>query len=320
MATVDIVIPTYRGLHPEAGAALHAMIREAQCFCGGHAPWECPRGKHSIRLLPHTRGSSVVHWSRNQIIAMALYGQELSRDGRPDAEYLFLMDDDMVCRPNYLSRLLSFKKDFVTGISTIRRDPPRPNIRLWKADEEFFITPVEWDWNSNKLMEIDAVGAAFMLIRRRVFEKMGEAWLECHFERAEDHRKYPSCADVDAYWNAKSESRTARFKEAIGEDGNWKDADCWWFQFLSNITESQRGELGEDISFCWKAKKLGFKIFADPQVTPGHIGDYGYSIADYRDWLQAGKDLGEIQKSMTENVAQLGGEGENSDVDGNAIS
>lgn len=253
----------------------------------------------------------MVHWARNQIVAMALYGQELSRDGRPDAEYLFLMDDDMVCRPNYLSRLLSFKKDFVTGISTIRRDPPRPNIRLWKASEGFFITPLEWDWSSNKLMEVDAVGAAFMLIRRRVFEKMGEAWLNCEFELSEDSRKLSEPpAELSNYWKAKSERRWARFRDAIKDDGNWKDADCWWFQFLSNISEAQHGELGEDIGFCWKAKMLGFKIFADPQVTPGHIGDYGYSIADYRDWLQAGKDLGEIQRQSEENVAQLGsGEG-----------
>src|SRR5690348_6663691 len=100
-------------MHPEALSNMHLMIRETQCFCGTHAPWECTKGKHSVRLLPFQRGSSVIHWARNQLVAMALYGQIESPDGRPDAEYLLLSDDDMLAQPGYLSRLLSYKKDFV---------------------------------------------------------------------------------------------------------------------------------------------------------------------------------------------------------------
>lgn len=305
MATVDIVIPTRSGLHPECQSNLHLMMRATQCTCGTHFPWECNKGKHSIRLLPHTRGSSVVHWARNQVLAMALYGQEPSADGRPDAEYLFLSDDDMLCQPHHLSRLLSYKKDFVTGIATVRRDPPRPNIRFWSEKDGYYITPIEWDWNSNKLMPIDSVGAAFMLVRRRVFEKMGEAYLSCRFERAEDKRKFPRCDDVDSYWDKKEAQRREVFAKAIADGGDWKKADCWWFQFPDNITDTQIGELGEDIAFCWKAKQLGFEIFADPQVLPGHVGDYGYSISDYRQWVEAGKELGEMPATMPLNeIAQ----------------
>lgn len=311
MATVDILVPTYRGLHPEAQSNLHLMIRETACFCGTHAPWECNKGKHSVRLIPHTRGSSVIHWARNQILAMALYGQTVSPDGRPDAEYLFLMDDDMLAQPRHLCRLLSYKKDFVTGIATVRRDPPRPNIRFWSQKDGYYITPVEWDWNSNKLMPIDAVGAAFMLIRRRVFEKMGEAYLSCQFERAEDKRKLPDEPPFEAgheaihrYWDKKEAQRRKVFADAIAPTGDFKKADCWWFQFPDNITDTQVGELGEDIALCWKAKQLGFELWADPQVLPGHIGDYGYSISDYRDWVERGKDLGEMPQTMPANEAK----------------
>lgn len=30
--------------------------------------------------------------------------------------------------------------------------------------------------------------------------------------------------------------------------------------------------LGEDLAFCWRARKLGYKIMCDPRITLGHIG------------------------------------------------
>jgi hypothetical protein len=302
MAVVDIVIPTQRGIEHETNSNLSLMIRDTQCFCGTHEAWKCPKGRHSVRLLPVTSGT-VVHWARNQAITMALYGQV--DDGRPPAEFLFLMDDDMLCQPWHLNRLLSYRKDIVTGIATVRRDPPRPNIRMWDAEKEHFITPVEWDWDTNKLIEIDAVGAAYLLVKRSVLEEMAAAYLNCHFERLVDKRKFPNCQEIDAYWNKKAERRRARFEAATSEGGDWKEADGQWFQFLDNIADSQATELGEDISFCWKAKMLGFRIFADPQVLPGHIGKYAYSIIDYRDWVESGKDCGALPETMPANAVQL---------------
>lgn len=33
--------------------------------------------------------------------------------------------------------------------------------------------------------------------------------------------------------------------------------------------------MGEDLSFCWRARELGFKIWCDPQFVLGHVG---YSV------------------------------------------
>lgn len=30
--------------------------------------------------------------------------------------------------------------------------------------------------------------------------------------------------------------------------------------------------MGEDLAFCWRARKLGYKIMCDPRITLGHIG------------------------------------------------
>ena len=32
--------------------------------------------------------------------------------------------------------------------------------------------------------------------------------------------------------------------------------------------------VGEDLSFCWRAKQCGYKIMADPSIQCGHVGHY----------------------------------------------
>ena len=304
MAVVDIVIPTHRGIHPESHGPLMDMMRIANCFCRdertgapAHMPWKCPKGLHSLRLIPPVTNSAVVHWARNQAVAQALHGQP--NDGRPPADYLFLMDDDMVGKPGDLKQLLSYKLDMVTGIATIRRDPARPNIRFWKPEENRYVDPLEWDFDSTKLMEIDAVGGAFLLVKRTVFERMEKAYLDCEFEIIEDARRG---ADTREYWKKHAVARWQRYDAAI-KAGDWSKTDCWFFQFLDKAIEGQVGELGEDIVFCWKVKKLGFKIFADPQVLPGHLGVYGYSILDYRAWLDGQRAEGKLTETRENAVA-----------------
>jgi hypothetical protein len=309
MAVIDVVIATYKGIATEAYSPLLAMIQTSNCFCRDHktgAPlhpaWKCPAGKHSVRMMPPIYSSSVVHWARNQVVAQALYGQP--QDGRPPAEFFLLMDDDMIVQPDYLTRLVSYKLDLVCGICTIRRDPPRPNIRYWKEEEARFYDPVEWEWDSQKLMEIDGAGAAFMLVKRRVFERMGQAHLDCEFERAVDARKGVDPLTIQRYWDKIADWRRKHFNEALAAK-NWGQCDQWWFQFAQNVHDLQLGELGEDLTFCWKAKKLGFKIFADPQVKPGHLGVYGYGVDDYRSFIEQAKAAGLYQTPDSPNKAAL---------------
>jgi len=309
VACVSVVCPTYRGIAPEAYSPLLAMIQHSNCFCRDprtgaplHPGWKCPAGKHSVRMTPPIYSSSVVHWARNQVLCQALYGQP--EDGRPPDEYFLMFDDDMVVQPDYLTRMLSYKLDIVCGICTIRRDPPRPNIRYWKDEEARFYDPVEWEWDSQKLMEIDAAGAAFMLVKRRVFDRMGEAYLDCEFEIAEDVRKGVDGPALREYWQKKSDWRRAHFGEAM-EKKNWGQCDQWWFSFAANVHDLQIGELGEDLTFCWKAKKLGFKIFADPQIKPGHLGTYGYGVDDYRSFIEQAKAAGLYKPEESPNRVAL---------------
>jgi len=40
--------------------------------------------------------------------------------------------------------------------------------------------------------------------------------------------------------------------------------------------------LGEDLAFCWKARQLGYKLWCDPRVLPGHVGVMTYDGRLYR--------------------------------------
>jgi len=47
-----------------------------------------------------------------------------------------------------------------------------------------------------------------------------------------------------------------------------------WFFFKHD--EDGETVIGEDMWFCNQARKAGFKVFADPTINVGHIGDYIY--------------------------------------------
>ena len=223
------------------------------------------------------------------MIAQALYGPQ--PPNRPPSDWFLLMDDDMTPEPHYLHRLLAHKLDIVVGICTVRTDPAKPTIRLWNPELEVFAEILDWDFTSEKLLEIDAAGTAFALVSRKVLEAMSEAYLNCVFERAEDERKVGPSERLTAYWDKRAERRRKRF-EICREKQDWRNMDCWWFQFFDNISDKQFGEVGEDITWCYKAKKLGFRIFADQQVLPGHIGTYAYSLRDYIACLKDAKENG----------------------------
>lgn len=293
MAIVDVVVPSSRGLLAEAYQSLIQMAQYAECNCRMHYPWQCDQGKHSIRLVPSLKSISAVHWARNHHISFAMYGPQI--EGRPPADFLMLVDDDMMCETDALVKLLAWNKDIVSGIATIRRDPPQPNIRVWKPELGRFLTVCDWDYASKELMPIDAVGAALLLVKRAVFKKMAKAYLNCFFERDEDRRKFPDPEwkhRIDTYWDIRSGQRLETFNEAMKAE-NWRSANCNWFQFLTNVVDTQTSEMGEDISFCWKAKKLGYEIFADPQVLPGHVGEYAYSVHDHIEFIEKRKRDGQ---------------------------
>ena len=39
--------------------------------------------------------------------------------------------------------------------------------------------------------------------------------------------------------------------------------------------------MGEDVSFCWRVRQMGYKIYCDSKLMLGHVGQYVYNESDY---------------------------------------
>jgi hypothetical protein len=133
----------------------------------------------------------------------------------PDLTYLLFIDDDMIFNEDAFERLAAHDLPIVGGLCHNRRPPYMPILMREYNKGYAFVYDYEREVDSNGLIEVDATGAAFLLVKREVFEKI---------------------------------ATTGEEPFAI------------------------RGP-GEDVSFCRRAKELGYPIHVDTTVEIGHVGE-----------------------------------------------
>lgn len=150
-----------------------------------------------------------------------------------DADYLFMVDDDMLCPPDLFYRLAENDKDICAALAFTRNPDHKPVIYdvIEGIDpvtkKEYYVNKFAMNYPRNTLVECDAVGFGAVLIKRKVIDAMA----------------------------------TPRFMGMMG---------C-----------------GEDITFCYKAKKLGFEVWMDTRVKLGHLGAPTVVTEDYADaWMK----------------------------------
>jgi len=132
--------------------------------------------------------------ARNNIIRTFLT-QEVKTDR------LWMVDDDMIWHPESIIRLYERDLDIVAALTWTNAAPPCPTV--WKDEREvdgtYFYTPAafetlrwliehEHNFNSNDpivlppsdddLVEVDATGGAFLMIKRHVCEEMEDPWFQ----------------------------------------------------------------------------------------------------------------------------------------------
>lgn len=93
--------------------------------------------------------------------------------------HILWVDADMTFEPDALVRLLAHDLPIVGGLCFNRREPYQP-VLLRKHHESFAVggrrLGFVYHYRPNTLEEVEATGAAFLLIKREVFEKLGEKW------------------------------------------------------------------------------------------------------------------------------------------------
>jgi hypothetical protein len=240
---VAVLCPTYRAPEPQMRDALAGMMGYTH-----------EKGIATVYTGAPVQ-ASVVHWSRNWLL-----GEQL-KSGKPWTHALFI-DDDIVVEPDALERLLSHKKDIVAGLCTRRNDPPIPNIRFY--DRESGETKQIWEWPENQLVEVDAAGTGLMLLSMHAVEQVAECYFGCVWEQ-----------DFYGFAGPRVDEMIKVRREKFD-----KEKICYWFRFLP--TPKGDIEMGEDVCFCFLAKKYcDIPTYVDTSVQPGHLGSYPFSIRDF---------------------------------------
>lgn len=99
------------------------------------------------------------------------------KEAGPRADWLYWMDSDMTCEPDYLVRMLRDTQErpeilVLSGTARMSGDDNRPV--LYRTDGGKFQTIAAWPRNA--LFTVDAVGTFGMLMHRSVFEQMPRPW------------------------------------------------------------------------------------------------------------------------------------------------
>lgn len=145
--------------------------------------------------------------------------------GQP--EWLWMLDADMSFPADTLARLLKAadpdERPIVGGLCFVggREAAPHPTLYVLKEDDGCARLDTILDWPRGDVVQVDATGAACVLVHRSVLER-----LAVHYPRP-----FP--------WFAET--------------------------FLGDA------QIGEDITFCLRARRLGIPVHVHTGVEVGHI-------------------------------------------------
>lgn len=152
------------------------------------------------------------------------------------AEWLMMIDSDMVFRPEHVDQLLDVahrtERPIVGGLCFAGLSPESmyPTVYdLSRQDDGAFAVGQIHDYPRDQLVKVGATGAAFMVVHRDVFAKMSAAFATLP---------------------------------------NGKPNVYPWF--VEGHTDSHGRPFGEDIAFCIRAQALGFPVHVDTRVKIGH--------------------------------------------------
>lgn len=173
-----------------------------------------------------TVGGSLVAAARNTIVRRALAGA---------AEWVLQLDADMSFEPDLIVALLAHAdatdRPIVGGLAfkVHRGGQVEPTMYRLQTEPATHLSVVS-EWQDGALVEVDATGAACLLVHRSVYEKL--------------------------------------------DDGTHSP----WFDDADLAGE----RIGEDISFCLRARRAGFPVYVATAVEVGHVKSHAFGVGEWR--------------------------------------
>ena len=200
------------------------------------------------------------------------------------AQWLWFLDADMQFQPNLIEHILSaaFQEcpwaDIVGGYCNLRGFPYLPTIDRGNG---------QWESHDANIgpLEVIRTGAACLLVKRHVFEKMAYPW----FGVRPASQPIENFAEVDNFLRMKYDG-----VNPFANDPKWK-------KILAIAAENSRvtkggpdstrmHSVGEDSNFCDKAKALGFRIVVQTNAVCHHIDKKIIGPADHTKALQEARE------------------------------
>ena len=113
--------------------------------------------------------STYLALARNKLVARAL---------EAEVDWIFFVDDDQGFSPDVLTRLLAHEQPIVSGLYLNRNQPFFP-IAFSDRNEDGTYNPIDLtSLPRDGLLQVQAVGAGCLLIRREVLEAIGDNWFQ----------------------------------------------------------------------------------------------------------------------------------------------
>lgn len=246
--TAEILVSTYRGADPECLKQIHVAIGEA--------------ARAGIRVSFDYYGSAFLAAARNAAVMQM------------DADYVVLIDDDMVPEPQAIVKLLSNEAEVCSALCTTRVPPVQLAAKYWDEPSACFMQLDDLPDRTRPVTGAFGVGAAFLAIRRDVIERVTEHYLSAN-DWMEYTRRQHERMKVKPYYREEERQRISAIRRKLFA----VDRHTWLFDHIRQDNETTSGE---DIGFFTKLLQLKVPVTIDPRITVGHYGAKAYTLKDYR--------------------------------------
>jgi hypothetical protein len=205
-----------------------------------------------------------------------------------EAQWILFVDGDMTFEPTSLVRILSTAygstpwADVVGGYCTLKGDLGLPTIDTGTGTWESIFP-------GRGPVEVMRTGAAFLLCKRSVFDRIPQPW----FRLRVPARPLDFMAEVDNWARMKCDGQNP-FRNLPGKP---------WERLLDLAASDPSAapgtfvpaEVGEDSGFCDRVKAAGMRIVVDTDIEIGHLETKIVNAATHKQkmkeleaqWLQA---------------------------------
>ena len=230
---------------------------------------------------------ALVEKARNDAVRSML-GAFRDPQGVSQAKWILFVDGDMVFQPDALQKILSTAygacpwADVVGGYCSLKGDLGLPTIDTGTGTWESVFP-------GRGPIEVMRTGAAFLLCKRHVFERIPQPW----FRLRVPARPIDFMAEVDNWARMKCDGQNP-FRGLPGRP--WERLE----DLAASDPSSTPGafvpaEVGEDSGFCDRVKNAGMRIVVQTDIEIGHLDTVVVNASHHKkkmaeveaQWLQA---------------------------------